>query len=258
MKERDSVQSVLMLRKLTRAITEVVRSQMTEHLATLTPLLQPRAVLGDYIVGGAKESSRKAESAYKDLQALYEAVAPSKPFHLSRELTPPLAFAGAGLEITPLEYAHVVQQGADARTITVRSPLTWVLTYTGFAPAKFQELLNTKLRSGEEVQRFVLSYLIMHVVLTSQPGVTQMLQALRFPITTATSPEFGDLPITRIGAEVSTGRPSDAVVIESAELTGMDAFEEIVDPEDIVALRDPWRDRMVEIARQHVPESVAG
>ncbi len=48
-------------------------------------------------------------------------------------------------------------------------------------------------------------------------------------------PQFGDLPITRIGVPISTIRPSDAVVIESAEMTGMDAFEEIVKVEDIAA-----------------------
>jgi hypothetical protein len=258
MKERDSVQSVLLLRKLTRAITDVARAQMTEYLATLTPLLQPRTILGDYVQGGPKESSRRAEKAFKDLQALYETVAPSKPFHLPKDLTPPLNFGATGLEITPLDYAHVAQSGADSRTITVRSPLTWVLTYTGFTPSRLQELLNTKMRSGEELQRFVLSYLVMHVVTTSQPGLLQMFEALRFPITTAKVPEFGELPITRIGATVSTGRPSDAVVIESAELTGMDAFEEVVEVGDISGMRDPWKDRLLEVARQHVPDLVTG
>lgn len=257
MKERDSVQSVLVLRKLTRAITDVARAQMTEYLATLTPLLQPKTVLGDYIQGGPKESSRRADKAFKELQALYEAVAPAKPFHLSKDLTLPLSFSPTGLEITPHDYAHVAQAGAESRTIMVRPPLTWVLTYTGFAPSRLQELLNTKMRSGEELQRFLLSYLIMHVVTTSQPGLLQVFEALRFPVTTARVPEFGELPITRIGATVSTGRPSDAVVIESAELTGMDAFEEVVEVDDISGMRDPWRERLLEVARQHVPDVVA-
>ena len=55
MNGRDSIQSLLVLRKLTRAITDVVRVQMTEYLTTLTPLLRPTSVLGDYIQGGQKE-----------------------------------------------------------------------------------------------------------------------------------------------------------------------------------------------------------
>ena len=75
MNGRDSIQSLLVLRKLTRAITDVVRVQMTEYLKTLTPLLRPKAVLGEYIQGGQKEPTRKADKAFKDLQALYETVA---------------------------------------------------------------------------------------------------------------------------------------------------------------------------------------
>ena len=150
MNGRDSIQSLLALRKLTRAITDVVRVQMTEYLKTLTPLLRPKAVLGDYVQGGLKEPSRKADKAFGDLQALYETVAVAKPYNLPRELSPPLSFTSVGLEITPLDYYHVAQSGADTRKIKVRCPLTWVLTYTDFPPTRLQELLDTKARSVEE------------------------------------------------------------------------------------------------------------
>ena len=53
-------------------------------------------------------------------------------------------------------------------------------------------------------------------------------------------------------------RPADSVVIESAELTGMDAFEEVVKIADLSALRDPFRERLLETARQQAPDLVAG
>jgi hypothetical protein len=79
---------------------------------------------------------------------------------------------------------------------------------------------------------------------------------LHFPITTTTLPEFGPLPITRIGVAISTIRPTDAVILESAELTGMDAFEEIVSVDDLSKLRDSLKERLLELARQHAPELV--
>ena len=117
----------------------------------------------------------------------------------------------------------------------MRCPLTWVLTYTDFPPTRLQELLDTKARSIEELQRFVLNYLVMHLATTSEPGLMQVFEALHFPLTTSKVPQFGELPITRIGIGISTTRPSDALMIESAELTGMDAFEEVVKVEDIAA-----------------------
>jgi len=251
------MQSLLTLRKLTRAIADVVRSQMTDYLTTVAPLLAPKTVLGDYVQGGAKDTPRKAEKAFKELQALYETLAATKPFNLPRELTKPINFSSAaGLEITPVDYPYVVQAGSASRTIMVRSPLTWTLTYSGFAPGRLPDLLKTKLRPGDDLLQFVLSYLLMHEVTTNSPGLMQMLAALHFPISTTTLPDYPNLPITRISTDVSTIMPADNIVIESAELTGMDAFEEVVKMEDLSTLRDPLRERLMEIARQQAPELV--
>jgi hypothetical protein len=254
---RDSTQSLLVLRKLTRAITDSVRAQMTEYLTTLAPLLRPRMILGDYVEDGTKDSIRRSDKALKELQAIYEKVASTKPYNLPRELTMPLRLSGSGLEITAVDTPHVIQTGSEARTIMVRSPLTWTLTYGGHAPAKLPELLKSKLRAGEELAQMVLSYLLMHVVVTNSPGLMQTFEALHFPITTTTVPEFGALPITRISVAISTTRPSDEVILQSAEMTGMDAFEEVVNVNDLSHLRDPLKERLIEIARQHVPELVS-
>ena len=252
---RDSITSLLVRRKLTRAIADTVRGQITACLTTLTPLLRPETVFGDYIQGVQKEPAHKADQVFKELQALYDTVAPTKPLNLRRELTPPFTFTNAALEITPVDYTHVAQTGSGPKNITVRSPLTWALTYTGFAPPRLQELLDQKVR-GEELQRFIVSYLIIHLVMKHRPGVMQILEGLRFPVTTRTSPEFGGLPMTRIGVGISTERPPDSVVVESAELTGMDAFEEVVNVEEISRLQDPLKERLIEIARQQAPELV--
>jgi len=247
----DSTQSLLVRRKLTRAIAEVVRVQMTEYLSTLAPLLRPRTVLGDYVEDGSKESTRRSDKAFKELQALYENVAATKPFNLPRELAVPIRFAGASLEITPVDTPHLIQTGSQARTIMVGSPLTWTLTYTGYAPTRLPELLKTKLRPGDELAQFVLSYLVMRVVTTNSPGLMQAFEALHFPITSTTLPEFGPLPITRVGVALTTTRPPDAVILQSAELTGMDAFEELINIDDLSQLADPFKERLLNIAREH-------
>jgi hypothetical protein len=251
MDRRESTQSLLVRRKLTRAIAEVARAQMTEHLATLAPLLRPRQVLGDYVEDGIKESTRRSDKAFKELQALYENVASTKPYNLPRELSTPLRLGGSGgLEITPVDTAYTIQSGSEVRTIMVRSPLTWTLTYSGYSPSRLPELIKSKLRAGEELAQVVISFLLLHVVVANSPGLMSVFEALHFPITTTTIGEFGPLPITRIGPAISTTRPSDEVILQSAELTGMDAFEEVVNVDDLSRLGDPFRDRLLEIARQ--------
>jgi hypothetical protein len=250
----DSIQTLLALRKLTRAIADALRAQMMEHLATVTPLLRAKPVFGDYLQGGAKEPARRADKAFKDLQALYETIATAKPFNLARELKPPIDVPSLSLEVTPIEYTHVARVGDESRSITLRRPLNWALTYGGFAPSRLKELLASRARPGDDLQQIVLGYLAMHVVVTHQTGLMQMLEMLRFPVSTIKMPEFGDLPVTCIGSAITTSRASDELILQSAELTGMDAFEEVINLADVAALRDPQKEQLLALVQGHAPE----
>jgi hypothetical protein len=250
MSGRD-IQSLLAQRRVTRAISEAVRAELSQHVSVLTPLLRPEAVFSEYIEGGRRDAGHRPGLALKELQALYEQIAPAKPLNLRRELTPPFPFANAVLELTPVDYLHVARAGNHERKITVRRPLTWTLAYAGFAPARLQTVIESKGRSPEEMQRFILAYLLLHFVIKHQPGLTHVLDELHFPVTSITLPESGDLPVTRIGIDVATERPADDVVIESAELTGMDAFEEVVNAEDISRLRSAFPKRLIEIVTKY-------
>ena len=250
---RDSIQSLLVLRTLTRAIAETVRAQMVEYLTVLSPLLRPKLVLGDYVHGGAKEAAPRAEKAYKDVQALYAQVAAARPFLLPTELTPPFNFSGIGVDITPVDYPHVIGTGATARTIMVRSPLSWVLSYSGFGPARLPDLLNGRQRASLDLQQHLLSYVLMRAVIGNSPGLPQVFEALQFPLTVTTVPASGALPITRIGVAIGTSLPADDVILESAALTGVDAFEEVINVDELRTLREPFKDRLFEVARQHAP-----
>jgi hypothetical protein len=248
---QDNIQALLGLRKLTRAVGETLRGQMMEYLGTLTPLLRPKVVLGDYVAGGTKEPARRADKAFKELQALYESVATVKPFNLPREVKPPIDLPSLNLEVTPFEYTHTAATNGETRTIAVRSPLTWILSYSGFPPARLRELVQAKVRANDDVQQHVLSFLAMHVVVANQPGVAQILEALRFPVTTQKVAELGGLPLTCIRAAITTSRPSDDLVVKSAELSGMDAFEEVLNVKDITELSNPQRDKLLDIVRSH-------
>ena len=95
----------------------------------------------------------------------------------------------------------------------------------------------------------VLQILVLHVTLAKRPGITRLLEALRFPVSTHRIEEFGDLPVTCVSGPISTLRPTDDVIIQSTELSGADVFEEVVQLEDLAHLRDPLHDRLVQIVR---------
>lgn len=251
MEETYSLQRLLALRKLTRAVTEVLRGQMKEYLTTISPLLRPKMVLGEYIKSSTRDTVSGASAAFKELQNLYEVVAKAKPFLLNKELDSSIDIMNTTIEVTPMEYVYEAESDNNRKTIAMTSPLKGILTYSGYAPTKLKELLADRYRTPEKMQEFIVHYLALHVSITRQPGLSQMLESLHFPLTTIRFPEFGELPITCLSSAITTIRPPDNVLIESTEFSGLDAFEEVVSLNDIAGLRDPLKERLLEIAKSH-------
>jgi hypothetical protein len=249
--EHFDTKRLLAFRKLTRAVTELLRGQLKAHLGALAPLLRPQAVLGNYVRGGG-EVVKGADRAARELQEFYGSVAAAAPFNLDAELSLPVEVSTAALEITPVEYTHAAASAHVGRKqVVVTSPLRLTLTYEGYSPGRLAELLRDRNRTAEELRRFVLHYLLLHAVLSKKGGVAQLLEALRFPVSFEHSPEFGALPLARISCPVSTLRPPDDLLFESTELSGADAFEEVVSLDSIRQLRDPLKERLAETIKSH-------
>jgi hypothetical protein len=256
-----STKQLLVLRKLTRAVADLLHGQVREYLLTLAPLLRPRAVLGHLVEGGGKETVHGADKALAELQGLYEAISGAHPFNLRKELKTPLEVASASLEMTPMEYAYVARAEGTAKTVTITSPLKWVLSYAGmapgrlitvgFTPRRLREVVADRGLSKDELQQFLVHYLVLHVAATRQAGVAKVLDALHFPLGTSKVAEFGDLPMTTIASSLSTVRPPDDLIIENTEISGTDAFEEVINLDDLPRMRDPLRERLVELIRGH-------
>lgn len=243
--ETYNLQRLLVLRKITRSVSDILRGQIRDHLVTLNFLLRPRAVFGEFVQGTAKEAPAGAERAFNDLVALYQSVAAAKPFNLTHEITRPLDLASTAPELLPVEYAY----RAGGKTVAVTSPLRWVVTYGGYSPARLKELLAAKTQPVAELFQFLVHYAAINVIFARHAGVPKILEALRFPLTVTKVPEFGELPITMISAPVSTVRPPDSVILESTELSGKNVFEEVVNLEEIPNLHDPLKDQLLEIMR---------
>jgi len=254
MEERFTIQKLLVVRKITRAVVELVRGQLKSYLTALAPLTRPRNLLGEYVRGTAKETVKGSENALRDLKSIYEPVAATKLYDLPKELNPPLELSGSLLDFHPLDYAHAAKTERESKAITVTSPLKWVLSYSGIGPRQLKDLLATRAaRTGDELQQSVLHFCVLHQFLNvaKHTGLTELFAGLRFTVSSGKVPEFGELPITFLTSAVPTILPPDEVIIESTEISGSPVFEEVVDIQGIVNLSDPLRDRLIEIVKLH-------
>jgi hypothetical protein len=154
----------------------------------------------------------------------------------------------------PLEYHHTIKTPRETKTVVITSPLKWVVYYTGFPPAKLRELLNDRNRSTHALQSFVLHTLIMGEAASPTTGIGEFLDGLRFPATAFELPELGGLPLTVISTSVSTFRPPDALILESTEISGRNSFEEVIQLDDLLSLRDPLKDELLRIVEETTPE----
>lgn len=250
MPEPYTTQRMLSLRKLTRAAADQMRNQLKDILSAVGPLLQPKAALGDY-VRGVKDPVRGADALFREIESMYHAVAAEKPFGVRRELTPPLDFSGASLDVNPLEYTHTASVKGQSKRVTVTSPFRWVLSYSGHSLPQLKALLGSVSPANDELHAFVLHYVTLRCQVAREAPFTNIFKALRYKLSVTKQPEFGELPLTCVSAPIFTVRPPDDVIIETTELTGSDAFEEVIDLEGLTTLRDPMKDSLVELARSH-------
>ena len=195
MNEDYTTDRLLTLRRLTRAMGDLLRGQLKEYISTLAPLMHPKTVLGNYIGSSTYEVSRTGEKAFNELREHYQALVKSRVFNLPAEFSTPLELINPQLEMTPVDYKHVVTNGVESKTVTITSPLKWALSYAGFPPAKGRMLQAEKLKVSDSVQQFVLHTLMMHAVVSRQNGIAQILEALHFPLSIEPSAEFGNLPV---------------------------------------------------------------
>lgn len=247
MEERYSIQQLLALRKLTRAISELLRGELLEYLSTLSPLLRPVGILGEYIASTSKATAKGADKVFRDMQGFYETLAGSKAFDISRELKPPIEVSSSTPEIAPVEYAYVAKNERMSKKVTVTSPLKWILFYSGFPPKDLEELIANRAKTSADLPQFLLHYVLLHTVATKQPGLGKILEALYFPLTVENFSKFGDLPIICISSPISTSRPPDDVIIESTEISGMAVFEEVANVEDVQKMTQPLKDRLMKL-----------
>jgi hypothetical protein len=254
MDENLSLAQLVVLRRLSRTLADNLGPRVKRHVATLAPLMRPRSILGEYIQSSRREPMRGAAQAFKELRAIYAAVAPAEPFFLSPELEPPLEASSTTVEIHPLEYTHVVRSGNESKKVLVTAPLKWAMTYSGYSIPRLRELLLARDRSLAELKESVLQYLLLFIATSKERGLSPLFDSIRFPIVPHYFREFGKLPIVVITSPAATRLPSDDTVLESTEISGADVFEEVVDVPALTSLADPFQERLVRLVRETNPD----
>jgi hypothetical protein len=232
-------------RRRTESLSTLLRQQLQEHLATLKPLFAPQRLLGKH--AGGRVDVAGADKALSRLQEKFKEL-PSGPYNLPRDFDPQsLAAVGEDLQLSPWEYGHEAGGDGSSKSITMTSPLRWMITYSGtYTLSQFRQAIhNRESRRPELIRQFVVNALVMDLVLQSQPGLMNLLAHLRFKPARLVSNELPGLPIPALDGCLPSYRPPDDVILTAIAFSGVPAFIELVDLTQMAEFPDPLRELIV-------------
>ena len=123
-----TLQELTELRRKTEAVSKFLQEQLAAHLETLRPVLSPERVFSKFL--GTKGDHMIADRAFAQLQQNYRPFS-SRPFEVPSEFDQQwLTLVGNRLALYPWEYAHEARTDRETKTITMASPVRWVVSFT--------------------------------------------------------------------------------------------------------------------------------
>lgn len=228
------------LRDLSRQFCGALQAQVGVHLETVRQLFRPAAVFGPYLVGSHKDSPRDAAVALAGFKAFFAEVAATKPLNLETSVPDALEIAFGTPILNPLVYTHQITTRTGPRNVTVTAPLQWVVSFPECPFSRFLELLSAPKRPVEDLRTFALHYAVLHFLVTRNPRIQGLFEALRFPIRSERVAQLGDFPVLIMRAPAGTVRPPDDVIAQVCKYSGTDAVEEVLDFDGWGNLQDPF------------------
>ena len=246
-KDLDNDQFI-QLRKNTEKIAEFLHKRLKGHLNILKPLFNPVRLLGSYIKSAAMEDVPGSDKEFARLQEEYAAVCET-PFGLPRKLSSPLTSMTAQVDATPYKYSLYMDNGGN-RATTVIAPTRWILSYQSDCPFdRMKDMIKGVVsRQPEELKSALIKHLVMFLLLKKFTDLTRLLQDLRYDIEFIKSDELGGLPLVLVKAPIESFLPSDEFINNVTQLSGIPAFQEIIDYDAPDKMPDPLKESLQEAA----------
>jgi len=246
---RLTSQELTELRRKTEIISKFLHDRLSTHLETLRPLLAPERIFGKYL--GAKGDPAVADRAFTQLQHNYKPFV-TRPFDLPSELDEHwLTLVGNRVTLYPWEYTYEAKAERETRTISMTSPVRWVVSYSSaYTLSQVRQALAGKgERRPEHIRQFVVNALVTQLITAQIPGLAPLLADLRYQFQTDSTPDLPKLPLTTITCGLPSFRPPDDLILSATGLSGIPAFIELIDTDALSRLQDPLKAHTEELLR---------
>ncbi len=239
-------QEFFKLRQATEKISQALSKRLIGHLDTLRPLFLPRKLLGTYVKSAVKEDVPRSEKAFAELQELYGSIC-EKPFALPRRLPSPLPPIYQQLEISSFQYPLSMEGGH--RIVQIVAPTRWILAFRGDCSLERVRAMvsGREPRQPEEMQQALIDHLTLIVFFRYFPDLKRLLEDLRYEVEIQELVDLGNLPVVVLKASIATFLPPDDFILQITQLSGISAFQEIVDLEALGQMTDSLKEQLMSL-----------
>jgi hypothetical protein len=247
-KDLDNKQFI-QLRKNTEKIADILDKRLKGHLNTLKPLFTPRKLLGSYIKSVNTGDVPGSDKAFSELQEQYAAVC-GKPFGLSKKLQIPLPPISSQLDAVPFKYSISIGDTKEKPT-NITAAARWILSYKSECPHyRLKAMVSgTETHQPDDIKQSLIEHLIMVLLLKNFKALIHLLQDLRYEVVIQKLEDLGGLPVVILKAPIESFLPSDDFILQVTQLSGIPAFQEIIDLDAVEKMPDPLRDALQQAIR---------
>lgn len=237
-------QQFMQLRQNTEKISEVLKKRLSQHLNVLRPIFIPRKLLGTYIESASTDEVHGSDKAFAELQEYFAAICEA-PFGLPKKLRPPLPPISNQLDAVPYQYALYAGEPKQKAT-TVTAATRWILSYRSECPiGRLAAMVSgAENRQPEDIKKSLIAHLTLVIFLKHFPSLKQLLQDLRYEVEIQELKDLGGLPVAVLKAPIETFLPPDDFILQITQLSGIPAFQEIIDLDAVDNLPDPLKDAL--------------
>jgi hypothetical protein len=231
-------QEFVKLRQVTEKIANFLNKRLTWHLDILKTLLTPRRLLGAYVKSAVMEDVPGSDKAFAELQERYAAVCET-PFSLPRKLQTPLPPISTQLDASPFQYPlHF--SGSGQKPVSITSPTRWILAYQSDCPLNRLKAMVAGIepRQPEDMRQAVINHLLPVVYMKQLADLKPLFEDLRYQVEIRELGDLGGLPVVVINAPLETFLPPDDFIFQITQLSGIAAFQEIIDSEAVEKIPD--------------------
>jgi hypothetical protein len=237
-------QQFIRLRKNTEKITKILDRRLKEHLNILKPLFTPRKLLGTYIKSVNMGDVPGSDKAFAELQEQYAAVC-KKPFGLPKKLQIPLSPISSQIDAVPFKYSIYIADSKEKAT-SITAATRWILSYKSECPYfRLKAMVSgDETHQPDDIKQSLIEHLTMVLLLKNFKALSQLFQDLRYEVVIQKLEDLGGLPVVILKAPIESFLPSDDFILQVTQLSGIRAFQEIIDLDAVEKMPDPLREAL--------------